>query len=317
MNTIEKYVKESTGLDLKLKHLPKKELDRFPLYLRTKLWVGELAERELIFAIKPNLTPEQCKKQAEIIENITLKPVVFVFDNIESYNRKRLIQRRVGFIVPGKQMYLPQLFIDIKDFGSTQTKISDKLFPAAQCLLFYHLLGNKISGNNFKTIAESINYESMTITRAAKTLENLNLCIIEGSKEKTIVFEKSRKLLWEEIQKHLIDPVDKEFYTDDNYEFELLHTAGINALAHYTEIAGTNKITYAVSYENWKSLLEKRNFNLTKSPNAGITIQVWKYDPGVLTTKNIVDPFSLYLTLKDNYNERVQSELNKLLESLW
>lgn len=317
MNNLQKYIKEITGVDLKLKLLPKKMLDKLPVYLRTNLKVGEVAGREVIFAIKQNLTPEQYKKQAEIIEKNTLKPVVFVFDNIESYNRKRLIQKKIGFIVPGRQMYLPQLFIDIKDFGSTQLKKSEKLFPAAQCLMFYHLLGNKVADNNFKTIAKKINYGTMTITRAANVLASFNLCRIEGGKEKSLVFEKSRKQLWEEVQTYLIDPVDKELYTDDNCEFNFIYKAGINALSHYTEIAGTDKNLYAVSYENWKSLLEKRKLNFIKSPDTGTTIQVWKYDPGVLADGIIVDPLSLYLTMKDNDNERVQGELNKLLESLW
>lgn len=317
MDTLQKYIKEITGIELRLKPLPKKEIDKLPLYLRSNLKVGEILGREIIFTAKQNLTPDQYKKQADIIKKNTLKPVVFVFDNIESYNRKRLIQKKVGFIVPGRQMYLPQLLIDIKDYAAAEIKKSEKLFPAAQCLLFYHLLGNKIAGNNFKTIAKKLNYGTMTITRAANALANLNLCRIAGGKEKSLVFEKSRKQVWEDVQTYLIDPVDKELYTDDNCEFDSIYKAGINALAHYTEIAGADKNFYAVSYELSKSLLEKGKIKLVNSNDAGTTLQVWKYDPGILASGNIVDPLSLNITLKDNNNERVQGELHTLIESLW
>lgn len=317
MDALQKYIKEIIGIDLILKPLPQKEMDKLPLYIRSHLKVGEISGRNIIFVSRPNLTPDQYKKLADIIEKNTLKPVVFSFDNLESYNRKRLIQKKIAFIVPGKQMYLPQLFVDIKNYGSTQLKKAEKLFPAAQCLLFYHLLGNELIGNNFKTIAQKLNYGTMTITRAANVLTNLNLCRIEGGKEKTLVFEKSKKQIWEDAQVYLLNPVDKDIYTDDELEFEFIYKSGINALAHYTEIAGTDKNYFAISYESSKSLVNKEKIKLVNSPDASTTLQIWKYDPGILASGNVVDPLSLYFTLKDINNERIQGELHNLIETLW
>jgi len=317
MDKLQKYIKETLGIELKLKALTKKEIDKLPLYLRNNLKAGELLGRDIIFAVKSGLTPEQYKKQADVIEKVIQIPVAFVFDNIEPYNRKRLIQKKVGFIVPGKQMYLPNLLIDIKEHNKAQIKKTGKLFPAAQCLLFYYLAGNEITEINFKAIAKKLNYGTMTVTRAANTLADLNLCRIEGSKEKGLVFEKNRNQIWEDAQTHLISPVDKEYYTDDNCDFDFLYQTGINALAHYTEIAAADKSFYSVSYKTSKFLFEEKKINLINSPDAKTTIQVWKYDPGILASGNTVDPLSLFLTLRDNTNERVQGELHKLIESLW
>ena len=316
MDNLQKYIKESLGIELRLKILSQKELDKLPLYLRRDLKVGEFLGREIIFANKSGLTPAQYKKQADIIEKNIQKPVAFIFDNIEPYNRKRLIKNKIAFIVPGRQMYLPYLLIDIKEYNKSYKK-AEKLFPAAQCLLFYYLLGNEIKGTNFKSISGKLNYGTMTVTRAANILAEFKLCRIEGSKEKNLVFEKNNDLIWKDAQEYLINPIEKEMYTDDNCNFNFTYKAELNALAHYTEISEVNKNIYAVSFESLKLLRDEKKIKFVDSYTAATTLQVWKYDPGVLAKKNVVDPLSLYLTLKDDPDERTHGELKKLIDDLW
>jgi hypothetical protein len=317
MKSLQEYFKKTLGIELKLKALTSKELDKLPLYLRNNLRAGDLLGQDIILVEKTGLTPDQYKKQVDIIENALQKPVVFIVDNIESYNRNRLIQKKVGFIEPGRQMYIPNLLIDIKEYNKAQTKKVEKLPPAAQCLLFYYLLGNELTGINFKTIAEKLNYGTMTITRGANLLAGINLCKIEGGKEKRLIFDKDKNQLWKDAQPYLINPIKKEYYTDDNCDFNFVYKTGINALAYYSEIAAEDRNFYAVSNEVLKALLEKEKIELLNAPGAKTVLQIWKYNPGILASDHVVDPLSLYLTLKEINNERVQGELNKLINSLW
>jgi hypothetical protein len=317
MNNLQKYIREVLGTEIRLKVPGKKELEKLPLYLRNNLKIGELLGHELMFVVKTNLTPTQYQKQAKIIENVFRKPVIYVIDSMEQYNRKRLIDKKIGFIVPGRQMYIPNLLIDFKEYGKIQVKAAEKFYPATQCLLFYLLLGNDMGGMNFKTIANKLNYGTMTITRAANVLDKLDLCKIKGNKEKRLVFERDKGQIWKEAQDYLINPVNKEYYTDDYYNFKLFYKTGINALSYYTEIAETNKNLYAVFYKSFRTILKENKLNLINLPDANTTIQVWKYDPGILASNGVVDPLSLYLTLKENSNERVQGELHKLMAGLW
>ena len=45
-------------------------------------------------------------------------------------------------------------------------------------------------------------------------------------------------------------------------------------------------------------------------------IQVWKYNPKMLSTEGVVDKLSLYLSLKDNEDERIQIELERLINEM-
>ena len=44
-------------------------------------------------------------------------------------------------------------------------------------------------------------------------------------------------------------------------------------------------------------------------------MQVWKYDPCMFMNDGRVDTVSLYLSLKDSPNERVQAALKEMLEN--
>ena len=50
-------------------------------------------------------------------------------------------------------------------------------------------------------------------------------------------------------------------------------------------------------------------------------LEVWKYNPitlldNCLNDKKVVDPISLYLSLKDNRDERIEIALDQILENL-
>ena len=50
------------------------------------------------------------------------------------------------------------------------------------------------------------------------------------------------------------------------------------------------------------------------SDEADVRIEVWSYDPRVLTDRDIADPLSVYLTLREVPDERVQDQLETLLK---
>jgi hypothetical protein len=50
-------------------------------------------------------------------------------------------------------------------------------------------------------------------------------------------------------------------------------------------------------------------------------IEVWKYEPKILSNEfkinnNAVDPLSLYLSIKNNYDERIEMAMEQLIEKI-
>ncbi|EFB40206.1 MULTISPECIES: hypothetical protein [Parachlamydia] len=47
-----------------------------------------------------------------------------------------------------------------------------------------------------------------------------------------------------------------------------------------------------------------------------IELEVWNYDPELFAKDGIVDPFSLYLSLQESKDERVEGALEEMMEKI-
>jgi hypothetical protein len=322
MSRLQKYIHEILGIDIKIQSFPGKKLAALPVYIRDIYTIKamRLYERKIILLIQNEdefRTADQYRKHIRQIGQTFDLPVVLVLDPIEAYNRKRLIEKQIAFIIPGKQIFLPQLMIDLKEFGYTAKSRKEKIQPAAQCLLLYHLLKENVEEMNLKLISKKLNYTQMTITRAVNDLAERAICRIEGRKDKKIIFDTDKRMIWEKALPFLQNPVKRKFYIEDNLENSLLYKAGISALAFYTNIAGDAVDCYAIAKNDFMYLNKHRQIHITNNIEGRYCIEIWKYAPAILAENRIVDSLSLYLTLKDENDERVETEIEKMVSILW
>jgi hypothetical protein len=322
MKRLQKYIRDVLGIEVNIKPFPGNNLAVLPLFLRKmydlqKTW---LFEREIILIQQnksENFTTDQYLKHVRQIEQTYNLPVILVLESIEAYNRKRLIEKKIAFIIPEKQMFIPQLLIDLKEFRNVSKKKRETILPAAQCLLFYHLLKENIQGMNFKTLSEKTNYTQMTITRAATDLAEREICQIEGRKDKQIRFNADSKAIWEKIQSFLQNPVKRKIYIKDQIDQNLMYRAGFSALSYYTNLASDADECFAIASTDYLNLKNSNHLESTNRIEGHVSIEIWKYAPGILVNNRIVDPLSLYLTMKEEKDERVELELEKMIEKLW
>lgn len=322
MDGLEEYFYDTLGINVTLKRFPEQEIKVLPLYLRGMYIykTTRLFDRDIIFLeqkVKEHLTAEQYRKHIQIVENAFDRPVALILEPIEAYNRKRLIEKQITFIIPGKQMFIPQLLIDLKEFRYAARKKKEKFQPAAQCLLIFHLLKENVEDMNFKTIAEKLNYTPMTITRAVNELAEKALCRIEGKKDKKVVFDRERKALWEMALPFVQNPVKRKIYVDEYIDNNLIYESGYTALSYYTSIAGEPIDCYAISKTDFIYLRKQKKINITNKIEGRAGLEIWKYAPGILANNRIVDPLSLYLAFKETKNERVEMEIDKMVAHLW
>lgn len=94
--------------------------------------------------------------------------------------------------------------------------------------------------------------------------------------------------------------------------------AGLTALAHFTMLAPPSNPVYAVDANGWKSMNLLYSIEELPTPEPqSYEIEIWNYSPLLFQEDDVVDRFSLYLSLQDNVDERVQSALEKMMEVLW
>ncbi|GAI77430.1 unnamed protein product, partial [marine sediment metagenome] len=155
-------------------------------------------------------------------------PIVLILPGMKAYNRNRLIQKHINFIIENKQIFIPSLMIDLKEY-LTKPKQKSILQPAAQCMILYHLQKQKLNYLNYKQLARLLQYRYLTISRAVENLNTLGICRVDGTKLKKIVFDLDKKELWEKALPFMNTPVKKKVYINDTLPDEIIFKTNINA----------------------------------------------------------------------------------------
>ena len=328
------YINESLGIDAIENPILNKDLGNLPMYITQayKLYDAILFNKNVVLIEQRNeddFSVLQTEKHLQLIRNAINKTVVLVLENLQSYNRKRLIEKGINFIVPDKQLFLPELLINLSEnYAQPKSKVKNKsLMPSSQFLLLYHIIHRnnnwKIEEHSFKEIAKKLDYTPMAVSYAVDDLKNHDLIEVFGEKEKFIKFNLEISELWYTAQQQNIleSPVLKTVFVDELPSNVFMLKANASALPEYTSINPSKQQYYAIEKSAFY-FLQKNNGLLNANDREGkFAIEVWKYNPVTLledfpVDNAVVDPLSLYLSLKDSTDERVEMGLEQIIEKM-
>lgn len=318
MNEVVNYINEVLGIKVNYKKVTPEKLKKLPFFLAKGYDFGEIKlfnQQIVLLIVKDDFTTNNLRTHLTKVQNDLDTVVVAVIPAVDAYKRLRLIEKKVPFIVPGKQMYMPDLMISLKEFGTTrlEDRQPTNMQPAAQLILLYHLQVEPLEGFNLGTIAEKLRYNPMTITRAAFYFQNSGLCRIEGTKEKFLKFDKTKHELWDIAEPKMSNPINKiQYYTGYTMDKNLKKT-NINALAHYTDL-NDEQVEFFAMRPSYGRFIGGVNLKPIDPMEGKVCIEEWKYDPALLTKTEYIDPLSLYLCFRENKNERIEMALGKLIE---
>lgn len=309
------YISSVLGDNVVVKPVCKSVQDKLPISIvgNFELYDGQILGKNILFAFIEDgniITPLQAKKQLDLIQRKTEMIAILVPGLLYSYNISRLIAQKVNFIIPNKQMFIPSLLLDLTVVNTmNEESKKDTITPLTQCLLLYHLETESLSGRTSYELADKLSVSYASVNRALRWLVSKDLIRLEGAKTKTIQIDFSNRELWDKALPLLVSPIEKVYYTDALLEGQMM--SGMNALASYTMLNEENKQCLAMPKKDFKAL------NVAVDKQFGQNeIQVWKYNPQILSSTGVVDKLSLYLSLKDNEDERIQIELERLISEM-
>jgi hypothetical protein len=331
-----RYIEETIGIQPTVTPLAKRHLERLPMYIQElfKLYSMNIFNTGIILAELKNgdeLSIQQTEKQVQQIKNLLNLKVVVVLENVQAYNRKRLIEKGINFIVPGKQLYMPDMLIDLRE-SFVHPKMKQKnetLLPSAQFILIYHIIHRnqqwKMEEHPFKEIAQKLGYTPMAITNAIDNLKYHDLIEVEGEKEKFIRFRYDRHDLWNiaHQQNLLVNPVIKTVFVDEKPKNLFLLQSNASALPEYTDLNPSRQEYFAIEKTVFYSLQKSNTFMNPNEYEGRYALEVWKYNPLTLVNelpndRSVVDPLSLYLSAKESRDERIEMALEQILEKfIW
>ena len=315
IRSVATYIGSVLGDNVVVKPVCRSVQDKLPISIvgNFELYDGQILGKSVLFAFMEDgniITPVQTKRQLDIIQRKTGRVTILVPGYLYSYNISRLVAQKVNLVIPNKQMFIPSLLIDLKIVNAISEEIKkDTITPLTQCILLYHLEIESMSGKTSYELADNLSVSYASVNRALRWLASKDLIKLEGAKTKTVQIELSNRELWSKALPMLVSPIEQSYYTDVLLEGQII--SGVNALASYTMLNEDSRQCCAVSKKDFKALIIAVDKQFGQNE-----IQVWKYNPRMLSSMGVVDKLSLYLSLKDNEDERIQIELERLINEM-
>lgn len=243
--------------------------------------------------------------------------VIFAAETVSATTRSRLIAQGVAFIVPGNQLYIPQLAMDLRDhFRAPAKKRGEHLSPAAQLVLFHHILFGDDTPMTPTMLAEPLEFAAMSIGRAFDQLAQANLARVEWrGRQKVLHYVADRRMLIDLGRTLLRTPVRGVHGVRFKGERPAMLRAGETALADLTDLAPPERPTYAILATGWHEFFRKHDIeDVNDIDAADALIETWRYDPHTLSRGETVDPLSLHAQFWDHADERVAQAAVDVLE---
>lgn len=320
------YLKEVLGITPLVQ--PWQEAQELPLFLRQgyTFFSAEILNTAVLLAIDKDRelrSPTTISRQLQEVEKRCSKPVVFVRDQLASFQRKRLIEQKTAFVIPGNQMYLPMLAIDLREHFRQLHDVSPKLSPATQATVIHMVLRSQGEELNSKEVAGCLGYTKMTMSRTFNELENLELVeILYRGRERVLIPPQDRRMLWTKAQPFLQSPIKSVHHVSrfdgvGSLIRNIGTIAGLSALARYSMLADSRAPVIAVKSKQWREQLESLpQVKMHSDDPDALSVEVWNYDPQLFSDNGVVDRLSLYLSLKHVADERVEMALEEMMERM-
>lgn len=295
-----------------------KQESKLPYYLRDKYVFDEVSIYDIdsIF-----ITPRDntfsllaIAKDIHEVEKISGKNVVFQSDKMSSYQRQKFIENHIPFVVQDAQIFLPFLGIVLQAAGNKSADSRER-FTASTQSLFLYLLINGQQANTLTSLAEKLKVSKMTVSRGVRELESQQFVETTRDGVRTNVrLMGNPETGWKRAKRFLINPVHSVWYMEANKIKEAggYFISGLSALGDISALSKPELNSYAVYKKNAprESLMDD-----VSSEKGKARIELWRYDPKPLSQGSRVDVFSLYLSLREDFDARTTMALDEAIQN--
>lgn len=278
--------------------------------------IAIIFEQQFLIAATPewstNQRPTVIEHHHEALRTETGLHIIMLFGSMPSYIFQRCTKKKIDIMVGEKRIFLPSLFFLAESVNLSKAKTPKRIPALAQLMILYQLQRERIDGLTTRDLAQKLHTSYATVNRALNWLKENDIVTLNGEKEKTVSFTVNGKQLWEAALPFLDTPVEKSVRTNSISWIPGALTSGPGALGiNVDDVAPTNCVALsATSYSNLKqNIVDDGIFGETE-------IEVWRYEPRMLSDIGSVDILSLYLSLRNSDSVAVKEELNALMETL-
>ncbi|MBB4861637.1 hypothetical protein HNP46_000448 [Pseudomonas nitritireducens] len=261
------------------------------------------------------------RKHINLTAKATDNVILYVSDSIDQADRRSMIDHQINFIRPGWQFHVPEIGISLREAFRKRRKLdveSLTLSPATQSMLIRNMIegwdeSDRFTSNGFMGNAK---FSRVTLSKAIAELESANLIehVNDSVINKVYRFTCPRNRMLQKAMPFLRNPVRRSVVIDEvPTDYVKAYLAGESALARYSLLAEPALPVFAMTNTAYKAMMDDNFILETGNDRAKAVVEIWSYKP-FTTDSQTVDEVSLFLTLKDHPDERVQIALDELKE---
>ena len=292
--------------------------DSMPNYIHERYRLVRVAlngKRAVFVYPKSELEPvDKVKKHTERICREEDAPAVLVLERLSRRQKEYLLRDHIPFIVDGKQIYLPFMAVYLQERCDREKNDIKPLLPSAQVLLLFYIY-NGCGELMTSRAAEELGFTPTSISRASKQLEEYGLISLEKrGVQKVICTGRSPEELFDSAKGIISSPVKRILYVPKAEIKDDLRLSGYSALSEYAMINSPAVITLASDKVN---TMEKYATIRLQDSEDQCALELWRYDPGILSDGICVDRLSLALSLSEEKDERVEESVDEMLRQVW
>ena len=260
--------------------------------------------------------------QARIMGEKASMDVILVFSKLSDIEKKQLLQARVPFVDFKGNLFFPPLGLVLN--ANDDVAASKELTPSEQLTWIAFLLTKGQKVVDVDLLSQITGLPNSTIYRCLRTFKTLNWL---NKPNKLYTYTASKKELFLKSESFLFNPIKKRLLLSD---FDLKKIQSDSMLLYGATYALSYLTFLAESDENSSYVISQRQFNKLSLPLSqhileGKVLEIWRYSPFVsefwndfkeTQDRQFVDPISLYLTLKDDDDPRVEEEVEALKNNI-
>lgn len=259
---------------------------------------------------------QQIAGQVEKIAKVANMAVALNLAGVTPYQRKALIKKGIPFVMLPDQVYLPLLGVGLRKHAFRKESVSyGRLQAAAQQVFLYLFYHRPSPGISKSDLAEQLHLTRTSITRAIEQLDALQVLQKRDGLRSPILLDPAADLK-KIVQGDLIDPVQKRVVIRSEELPKDVWLAGESGLSEYSMLNPPRMEVYACD----KKGIAVQDLTVVdpvwEDTEGCVQLELWKYSPAPFAKDGKVDKISLYCSLRRNADERVQGELETMLEEV-
>ena len=259
-------------------------------------------------------TPRRVQKQLDRVRDEMKLPVVFVTRELRAHEKERYLAEGQPIVVPESFAYLPFVGVKQDDAHRSFVMTREALSPIAQ-LMVLAVLEHRLQRNfRIEEATKLLKVTAPSIHNAFKEIAYFGLAErrnIPGSKATEMAFTFVGRELWDKACSVMISPVKRTVGLSVAPEGVAgCVIAGADALAAVSRLNEQPATEYAIAHKGFGKLA----LEVVSTLGAPIKLQLWSYPPTLLGGDSI-DQLSLILSVRGATDDRVQIEVDNLLEN--